>query len=100
MKLVSCRLLSVLILLGPLVGLVPLAYADPPDQTWIGGIYDDDDYDDVIVIAYSINAPYESRPVLGIVPVTIVLAVFCFIGAEPPACSTITAFQTRAPPIC
>jgi len=26
-----------------------LAYASPPDPTWIAGIYDDDDGDDVIV---------------------------------------------------
>jgi len=28
--------------------IMPLAYATPPDQTWIGGFYDHADYDDVI----------------------------------------------------
>src|SRR5689334_12971079 len=27
---------------------VPLAYASPPDPTWIPGLYDDADYDDVV----------------------------------------------------
>jgi hypothetical protein len=40
------RRLATLLLLVPLVWLTPLAYASPPDQTWIGGFYDDADYDD------------------------------------------------------
>jgi hypothetical protein len=32
-----------------LVSETPLAYATPPDQTWLEGIYDDDDGDDVVV---------------------------------------------------
>src|SRR5262245_19294448 len=32
------------------VVLVPAAHAVPPDQTWIGGIYDVADYDDVVLL--------------------------------------------------
>ena len=28
--------------------LTPLAYADPPDPTWVRGMWDDDDFDDVV----------------------------------------------------
>src|SRR5690348_14791046 len=35
-------------LTGVLLVLVPLAYASPPDPTWIPGLYDDADYDDVV----------------------------------------------------
>ena len=35
---------SVLVLVVLLLGLTPLAYADPPDPTWIGGFWDDDDF--------------------------------------------------------
>jgi hypothetical protein len=28
--------------------LTPLAYADPPDPTWLFGYWDDDDFDDVV----------------------------------------------------
>jgi len=31
-----------------MAGLTPLAYADPPDPTWIFGYWDDDDFDDVV----------------------------------------------------
>ncbi len=40
--------LALLLLLG-LSGLTPLAYASPPDPSWVRGIYDDADYDDVVV---------------------------------------------------
>jgi hypothetical protein len=36
-------------LLLVLITLVPLAHASPPDPTWIAGIYDDGDYDDVVI---------------------------------------------------
>ena len=45
------RSLLALLLLVPLVWLTPLAYASPPDQTWIGGLYDDADYDDVVLLS-------------------------------------------------
>ena len=35
-------------LLLALLALVPLAYASPPDQTWVAGIYDAADYDNVV----------------------------------------------------
>jgi hypothetical protein len=37
-----------LMLLSGLVVIIPLAYAGPPDPTWIPGIYDNADYDDVV----------------------------------------------------
>src|SRR5215813_9328998 len=30
------------------LALVPLVYASPPDPTWIAGVYDAADYDDVV----------------------------------------------------
>ncbi len=32
-----------------LVALVPLAHSTPPDPTWIPGLYDDADYDNVVL---------------------------------------------------
>ena len=51
--------LALLVLLG-LSGLTPLAYASPPDPSWVRGIYDDADYDDVVVLitsAAAVTAP-------------------------------------------
>ena len=48
----SCGVLQryvALLLAVALLGLVPTAYADPPDPTWIGGYWDDDDFDNVVI---------------------------------------------------
>ena len=36
-----------------LVSLTPVAFATPPDQTWLPGLYDDADYDDVVLLITS-----------------------------------------------
>ena len=33
--------------------LVPMAYASPPDPAWVPGVYDDADYDDIVVFVTS-----------------------------------------------
>jgi hypothetical protein len=50
---VFARRVFILFLLACLIGLAPLAYADPPDPAWIPGIWDDDDQDDAIILATS-----------------------------------------------
>jgi hypothetical protein len=42
-----------LLLVVLVVGLTPAAYADPPDPTWIGGYWDDDDFDNVVAFIAS-----------------------------------------------
>jgi hypothetical protein len=50
------RVALVLLLLLGLSGLTPFAYATPPDPSWVRGIYDDADYDDVVVLITSAAA--------------------------------------------
>lgn len=45
----SARTFLVLLVTALLAGLAPAADADPPDPTWIGGFWDDDDFDTVVV---------------------------------------------------
>ena len=48
-----------LLVVGFLTAIVPLAYASPPDPTWIAwgpGIYDNADFDDVILLIVSADA--------------------------------------------
>jgi len=33
--------------------LTPMAYSSPPDPTWIHGLYDGEDFDDVVVVITS-----------------------------------------------
>jgi len=43
----------VLLVVGVLAGLAPVAHANPPDPTWIAGFYDDADFDDVVLAIVS-----------------------------------------------
>ena len=45
-----------LVLVALIAGLTPVAYADPPDPTWIGGYWDDDDFDNVVAFIASASA--------------------------------------------
>jgi hypothetical protein len=56
------RYVTAWILLGLVVGLVPLAYASPIDPTFPGGFYDNGDFDDVIVHLTSRVSAIEAAP--------------------------------------
>jgi hypothetical protein len=70
-----------------ILGLTPLAFAEPLDPTWVGGYWDDDDFDNVVlfllstcaVVALAIwsgpswtCAPLVERPYLRAIPVQVV----------------------------
>lgn len=53
--------------LVPLLGLVlpalaALAHASPPDETWLAGIYDEADFDDVITLIASSSGTSPDAP--------------------------------------
>jgi len=89
----------VLLLLVCLASLTPLAYASPPDPTWVEGFFDDLDFDDVVVsiswAAWAVDA--DPLPSLAPVPVSVHLVQPC----EQPVRSTkvLPAFLGRAPPL-
>ena len=81
-----------------LVGLVPAAYADPPDPSWIGGFWDDDDFDTVVAFIASTFATV-SQSVLDTEPCLVWIdraepARLVFAGAP-----LQSAARPRAPPI-
>lgn len=45
----SWPLISLAVIIA-LLTMTPAAYASPPDPTWITGLYDNADYDDVVVL--------------------------------------------------
>jgi len=62
--------LLVLVLVAALIGLTPAAYADPPDPPWVSGFWDDDDFDNTVVIiantcAIGALAPLDAGPVFA-----------------------------------
>ncbi len=58
------RSLLALLLLGAHVWLAPFAHVDPPDPLWLGGIYDEADYDDVVLLVMAMTGIVETRPIL------------------------------------
>jgi len=86
-----------LILTGVLIALTPLADAAPPDPTWIGGFYDADDFDDVVmavldgmavVESASLPTHHSSPPQASAVPIP---------GCPAPI--TAGTARIRAPPV-
>ena len=80
-------------LLGPALAfnvfaLTSLCYASPPDQTWIAGIYDNADHDDVVLeIIDSCAVPASAAP--------LVRAPEAIHGTQPPASPVVLSPRTR-----
>ncbi len=89
-------LLVALLLLAP-TALPGLAHASPPDPTWIQGIYDDRDGDDVVALIAS--GAGEAPPAAAIAPPLAVL-ITRLTGpvARMPLALWASATRPRAPP--
>ena len=88
----------IVVLLGLLLGLVAAAYASPPDETWIGGYWDDDDFDNAVISIVSVCA-VEIPPVPDAAPQWARLAGIELAGPAVIATSPRPAASPRAPPI-
>ena len=87
------------VLLLAMLAVVPLAYASPPDQTWIGGWYDDADYDDVVISITATVALVHAAPHVEVRPVALVVGVAS--SADDGAVRGLRSAprQPRAPPL-
>lgn len=75
-----------------------LAHASPPDPSWIPGVYDDADYDDVIVRVTSGTGDVPSGLPTDLRPAH-TLVVDLAPASEPPSAGrAASAAQPRAPP--
>ena len=87
------------ILITLVIALPTMAWASPPDPTWIRGVYDDADFDDVVAYVTSGCAAVPALSVVDVVP------LFAFVPILPPlderlALSLLLAFHApRAPPL-
>ena len=59
------------VLLAALVALTPLAYASPPDPSWVSGVFDDDDNDDVIFLITSSTVAVDPCPLCAWHPIVV-----------------------------
>ena len=92
------RTVLTIVLIALLIGLTPVAYAEPPDPSWSPGYWDDDDFDNTvtfIVSACAIDAvgPADAGPL--VVHVT-------HLEADAPSSNPApfrSARCSRAPPV-
>jgi hypothetical protein len=87
-----------LVVLCPLVGLVTLAYASPPDPSWVEGIYDDADFDDIIVFITSGAAVAEPFTSEAIGPAQVIVRFVPHSDTDPVLSLRSSSESVRAPP--
>ena len=86
------------IVLTTAITLPALAHASPPDSTWIAGVYDDADYDDIVVRIASGTGDVPSAPPTDLRPLH-ALVLGLALWSES-ALLSLTGFtvRPRAPP--
>ena len=93
------RVLLVALLLAVPAALPALAYATPPDPSWINGMYDDADYDDVVVLVTSGTGNVGPTILADLPPIPPPA------GGPPPSTEkatftfSVAAVRPRAPPV-
>jgi len=101
---VHCAMTS--FLRTPLLGIVlalaammpTLAHATPPDPTWIPGVYDDGDYDDVVVRVTSATGDVPVGLPTDLRPLDTVVAGLAPSPEDAPTPGVGSAARPRAPP--
>lgn len=76
----------------------PLSYTDVPDQTWLGGLWDGGDNDDVILQLEATGATVDTLAVRDAAPVLVVVGFAPAIHEVAVASRAVSTNQTRAPP--
>jgi hypothetical protein len=90
--------LQALGLVVSLTVLPSLCHASPPDPTWIAGLYDDADHDDVVVEVVGMVAAPSAEPPRALEPVA-VGTVPVLVARWTPVRRGLLARLDRAPPL-
>src|SRR5437870_392436 len=85
-------------LVAVVMTLAPAAHASPPDQTWIPGLYDNADFDDVVLLITSNLGAIQPSLVS---PRMVALVVGLVSPADTPVQSLrrVASGPSRAPPL-
>jgi hypothetical protein len=71
-----------LLVAAVLLWITPLAYLEPPDPLWLGGVWDDDDFDSVVAVVKSTEVSRDSDQSV-------------FVPLEPSLCAAPTLPEWR-----
>src|SRR5262244_107534 len=88
-------MLLALLIIAP----VTLAHASPPDQTWIPGVYDQADFDDVVGLLSSTLEATDSTPAPEVGPCLALAPKRYLATVAWPASAPAYSAPLRAPPI-
>lgn len=91
--------MSAVLVLVALLALTPAAYASPPDQTWVSGLYDNADFDDVILFIDDTFGAIAPSVVWSIRPMAVVVDLMALVDTASPIVSPLSSDLTRAPPL-
>lgn len=91
------RSLAVLVV-GAMMSLAVLAHASPPDPDWIGGFWDNGDYDDVVLLVTSGVGVADSHLSDETRPVVLVSALVSAPDENRLSARPRLSSATRAPP--
>ena len=93
------RTIVALLLLGVLVALTPLAHARPPDPTWIAGLWDDADYDDVVLLVTFSSETVDAAAPADVGRHALVVEFLPSDDESRPAAVARSSNPARAPPV-
>jgi hypothetical protein len=86
-------------ILTALVALTPLAYADPPDPTWVSGFFDDDDNDNGVFFITSSLATLDAFPLCCWTPFPVCGPAVALEDQGPGSTPYSSTADARAPPL-
>jgi hypothetical protein len=87
-----------LVLVGVLALLATFAYASPPDPTWISGLWDDGDHDDVVIRITASAGVVEPFPLDHASSILPVIALLYHTDERSPSSDAPSVIHARAPP--
>jgi len=96
---VTCRRILGLVLVMMALALTPAAYASPPDQTWIAGLYDNADFDDVVLFITSGLGGIQPSLTWSPRAVALVVGVVPSVPISIPTSVSVASGPSRAPPL-
>src|SRR5262249_33567673 len=85
-------------LLLPACALAPHASASPPDPSWIRGLYDGADYDDVVILITSVAGTSAPNLLGDLSPLILLRATASLHSDRRHSFLVVSAHLTRGPP--
>ena len=93
------RRLLAFAVLGVVLVLGPMAFSSPPDQLWLGGIWDDDDWGDVNLLITAHSPVISAKAVWDASPVSSIVVFIVEYGERSTPAPPLPSHDTRAPPL-